>query len=562
MTAVLCSIVCYAGASAADVDVRILIDVSGSMKANDPQNLRIPAVRLVAELMPQGATAGIWNFSETVEELIAAGTVDRDWKGAALRATNKIHSRGQFTDIEAALAAAMSDWDAAEVEAGRHVILLTDGVVDVSKQASESAASRKRILGAGLARIRAYGAQVHTIALSANSDRELLTTLAESTEGWAEQVDDAASLQRVFLHMFEQAVSPDSIPLVGNRFDVDTSVSEMTLLVFRGQSGKPLHLVDPAGDSFDEQSHPANVKWRAESGYDLVTVGSPATGAWRINSDPDPDNRVLIVTDLKLELDALPTNVLRDESLTIDARITERGEPLVREDFLKLLQAEVTISGAAPGEPTVLPIPFDPKLARFTDEHAIDWPAGDYEFVVRVDGGTFQREHRSKLRIHGAPITFSCEVAQDGQSFDFRARAEADVIDLESLTGLVVVAKPDGSSEVFDLPSFVGNEAALSIPAPSNGAYRIEPRLLARSASGRPVSIKAVPLMGEISAGTDPVTLDEAPAVEVVASPTIDWLRSGAIVLIGNVIVATMLGVVWLMLGQRRRIPSNKVVLQ
>ena len=62
----------FAGAvSAANVDVRILIDVSGSMRKNDPMNLRIPAVRLVAELMPQGANAGIWMFSETVEQLIA-----------------------------------------------------------------------------------------------------------------------------------------------------------------------------------------------------------------------------------------------------------------------------------------------------------------------------------------------------------------------------------------------------------------------------------------------------------------------------------------------------------
>ena len=38
----------------AGADVRILIDVSGSMKENDPRNLRVPAMRLMSELLPAG----------------------------------------------------------------------------------------------------------------------------------------------------------------------------------------------------------------------------------------------------------------------------------------------------------------------------------------------------------------------------------------------------------------------------------------------------------------------------------------------------------------------------
>ena len=32
-------------------DIRVLVDVSGSMKTTDPQNLRIPALKLLAELL-------------------------------------------------------------------------------------------------------------------------------------------------------------------------------------------------------------------------------------------------------------------------------------------------------------------------------------------------------------------------------------------------------------------------------------------------------------------------------------------------------------------------------
>ena len=63
-----------------NLDVRLLIDVSGSMQANDPENLRVPAVRLVAEVMPRGATSGMWTFNERVEPLVPTAIVDDEWK--------------------------------------------------------------------------------------------------------------------------------------------------------------------------------------------------------------------------------------------------------------------------------------------------------------------------------------------------------------------------------------------------------------------------------------------------------------------------------------------------
>ncbi|MFT7258137.1 MAG: hypothetical protein ACI8VR_003204, partial [Candidatus Azotimanducaceae bacterium] len=38
--------------------MRLLIDVSGSMEQNDPQNLRIPAVNLLLKMAPTEATVG------------------------------------------------------------------------------------------------------------------------------------------------------------------------------------------------------------------------------------------------------------------------------------------------------------------------------------------------------------------------------------------------------------------------------------------------------------------------------------------------------------------------
>ena len=40
-------------------DLRLLIDISGSMKDSDPDSLRAPALELMVRLLPEGAKAGV-----------------------------------------------------------------------------------------------------------------------------------------------------------------------------------------------------------------------------------------------------------------------------------------------------------------------------------------------------------------------------------------------------------------------------------------------------------------------------------------------------------------------
>ncbi|MDA0822700.1 MAG: VWA domain-containing protein [Proteobacteria bacterium] len=360
-------------AAGSKLDVRLLIDVSGSMKTNDPENVRIPAVGLVAELMPPGATAGIWMFAERVEQLMAPREVDSQWKKSASKLSKKIHSGGQFTGIEAAISQSTRTWlSDPDSDRAMHLILLTDGVVDAAKDAVINAQSRDRILNSMLAQLAQSGVKIHTVALSENADRELLTSLAETTAAWSEQVDDAASLQRAFLHMFEQAASPDSLPLNDKQFEVDSSISEMSLLIFHSPSAEPLQLTSPTGEVFDAGHVNGELQWRVEDGYELVTVTAPKVGTWQINADPDPDNRVLIVTDVKLAVRPLPSNFVVNDSLTIDAGLTEQGTPIVREDFLKILNARAEISNSEKSNPIEIPLTLDEAHASFSAKRVVD----------------------------------------------------------------------------------------------------------------------------------------------------------------------------------------------
>lgn len=61
-------------------DVRLLIDISGSMKDSDPDNLRAPALDLIVRLLPEGSKAGVWSFGHEVQLLVEHRVIDDAWR--------------------------------------------------------------------------------------------------------------------------------------------------------------------------------------------------------------------------------------------------------------------------------------------------------------------------------------------------------------------------------------------------------------------------------------------------------------------------------------------------
>ena len=128
-------------------DFRIVIDVSGSMKQSDPQNLRVPALKLMNGLIPTGSRAGVWTFGRYVDMSVKWGAVNDAWRKQADLGADKIHSNALLTNIESALARASVGWNKPDTKTSRILLLLTDGKVDVSKDTAKNEHSRALVLG-------------------------------------------------------------------------------------------------------------------------------------------------------------------------------------------------------------------------------------------------------------------------------------------------------------------------------------------------------------------------------------------------------------------------------
>lgn len=242
-------------------DVRMIIDISGSMKKTDPQNLRRPAVDLMVRLLPDNSKAGIWTFGQSVNMLVPFRTVDATWRKSAAASANAINSIALYTNIGEALEKVTDDIDNLDPHYRHNLVLLTDGVVDIDKEAVKNLNERKRILTQVLPRLKSAGYVVHTIALSDAADQELMKKLSQATDGVFVVAKTADDLMKTFLKIFDQAVPAERLPLDQNGFLVDASIKEFTALIFRKAEVPATIIIAPDGSEYSDTDPAHNVNW-------------------------------------------------------------------------------------------------------------------------------------------------------------------------------------------------------------------------------------------------------------------------------------------------------------
>lgn len=538
------------------IDVRVIIDVSGSMKKNDPDNLRIPALKLLVGLLPDDVNAGVWTFGTDVKPLVKYGVVNKGWKNKANKSVRKITSRDMFTDVEAALKIISKDWqNTSDPTVKRNIILLTDGMVDVSKDQSETEASRQRILDDVLPDLQEKGVTIHTISLSENADLEIMDALSKGTDGSSEQVNSADQLQRVFLHMFEKSTPRDTVPLEDNQFTIDKMIDEFTLLVFRNKDVSETTVIPPVGNKFTHKTTPKNVAWLEEEGYDLITIQKPKAGKWKINADIDPDNRVMVVSKLKLNTSQLPNSVFIGESYDYKFWLTAGDKKIAKEAFYKLTDIKVLqisddkIQEVWEHSKRNSENEFNQKLG----EH---FKVGKVEINVLVDGKTFKRQKTHSFNVYEQVYDV------EKKSYEDSGRNEHVISvfpkkELVQLSGFEVsseVTAPDGTkTQRPGKTSIRGDRSLITIKDPVPGQYSLAISVVALSKSGRKIAITTAPVTIGEPLSDQVVAVEEGEEEEETSTEVADWSKIGITLIAVNATIALLIGGIWFFLKRKRK---------
>ncbi|WP_198265424.1 VWA domain-containing protein [sulfur-oxidizing endosymbiont of Gigantopelta aegis] len=556
-------------------DIRVLIDVSGSMKKNDPQNLRLPALRLLIGLLPADAHAAVWNFGTKTVPLVPLGLANEQWKKNALAASKKIHSRDLYTNIGLALKAASSDWDKKPSKSNqRSIILLTDGMIDIGKDTAKNTQERQRILKKMLPEIVKTGASIHTIALSKNADHEFLKELSTKTDGGYEQTNSAAQLERIFLRLFEKTTQPDTVPLIDNNFVVDESILELTLLVFKVKDARPTEVIEPDEKKYTQKQAPSYVKWLSEKNYDLITITRPKTGNWSINAQTDPDNRVLVVTNLQIQTNRIPNNLFMGENLNVSLFMSDNNNKINDDNFLQFISMSAIQKDLSSSENNNKKRWFLHDNGLRGDSKAHDGffdvkvrntlSLGKNKFVFRASTDTLQREINHSVIVHDIQLlnTRVEQLTKNNTNYhQILVSPNIEFVNPASMrmsaslvTGEALLDNDTGENIVLEQ----SNPKVLEWSYESESLdpekdYHLIIHMQTKTRSGRPIDYTSRPIQLNLPTFdnlllapepeiAEPIqeVLDEAPVAETDASDDgdSDWLIGIIIAIIVNIIVA------------------------
>jgi hypothetical protein len=282
------------------LDSVLMLDSSGSMKFTDPNELRKPAAKLFIKLLGKQDRTSVVSFSSQAWPITFLSKLENPQQvELALNATDRISHKGAYTNIHAALSKGLELLESSQqLQREPIMILMSDGKIDVGDD-TESAALREQIISELLPKLVRHNIKVYSIAFTEASDQQLMQQIADTTNGRYALAASDDVLHKVFSKIFEQTKEPDMLPLHENRFVVDESISEVTIIANKTNLKSAIELKSPDGNNYSASQHSKNINWFVSSSFDMITVHKPQVGEWAILFSDD-DNRAYIVTDIKL----------------------------------------------------------------------------------------------------------------------------------------------------------------------------------------------------------------------------------------------------------------------
>lgn len=318
---------------------------------------------------------------------------------------------------------------------------------------------------------------------------------------------DAAAVQDSVSSMGLSELPPVSasnqIPLLNNRFRIDEAVAEITLVLFRKKGTPSVVLVKPDGSKiYARTAKEHGIEWHDDTTYDLIKMTQPTPGPWQAVGEVLSDSRIMVLTDIDLVVDALPTDMMVGESLKVTARLTNDGQLINARDFRDVLQLDVLLISTQKEQydnfnQTVLEFTsfkddgknFDERArdAIFTGEFKLDMPAGEWMPKYIVKTPLYTRElSQNPLVIQRTPVTTEMvESFVEAEKHQLTYQVDPEKVNGDSVSLQGRIRFPNGEVQSFTMGEQPGSTRTLGIANAGLGTYRVETTLFGTTVAGR-----------------------------------------------------------------------------
>ncbi len=372
-----------------------------------------------------------------------------------------------------------------------------------------------------------------------------------------------------------EVFAPSDIPLLDNRFRIDYGVKEITFIVKRKPGTPSVILVRPDGSKlYVGKVKPAEVGWLALPEHDLITLRNPMPGPWQVIGEVDPDNRVRILSDIRLDIAALPMQLYQGEVVKLKAWLLINGQPPKDKYYLSDLGMTVKLQSFS--DASQQKVVLDQVLGHYRDDGKgldevpgdgimtaevtlQDIPGGKYRAMFSTGNQVFVRARYQDVLLY--PYPFSYNLAPPSEELGAKLSL---LIDRDELDPASVVIKGSVTSNVGGLYEFseTASEPKLDIDLSiikEVGQHVVKATLYGTTRLGRELKIELpvktfnifppppppVEVVSAAAPASSAESTHEAPAEEEMG-----WLIW---VLAGGGVLLVMLGGVGFVVMQKRR---------
>lgn len=386
--------------SAQAPEIHLLVDVSGSMKKTDPQNLRVKAIKMFTYLIKQKAAMGIQVFATQTEQLLPPAPVTADFQKELNKKTYKITSDGAWTDIDGALNAANQGWHSEK----KVIVLLTDGTLDLGSE-SLTKASRDKLTQSTISKLEQDGVRVFSIGFSNAADKQLLNDISVKTNGLSSIVLSANDLDTLLYTIFTAIIPANGTPLTTNKdttrsINIDKNIHEMTLVFKKGAGIDSLYLTDPKHSK--KSVLDLTSKDISTLNYSFINIKNPITGEWILSGPAQEIERALILTDINLISNFQSGVYFEGEALLLSSHLEDKGSTITSPLFLEHMMMIVNLNNKEQQYSYNLP---NKSEGLFKKKVTLGIPKGNYSVVILAKNEGFSREIQFIIDVYDIPFT-------------------------------------------------------------------------------------------------------------------------------------------------------------
>jgi uncharacterized protein (TIGR03503 family) len=310
-------------------------------------------------------------------------------------------------------------------------------------------------------------------------------------------------LSKTKVEYYQKDNITNQVPYFDNRFRLDADLEEITLIFYRKSGSTPIILIRPDGskirvNQFDHE----NVQWFDDSTFDMIKIKKPMPGPWQAVGDILPNSQILIVSDVKIEVEPLPEIAFSGETLKVEGKLFNGNEAINSPHFTKVVKLDVNFYSTNNsqyenfGADAIKVTSFRDdgrgldEYANdntFTGEFILNFAAGEWQPVYLVKLPMATRELRQQsILLHKTPIEINVVKSDNvDKPHQIQLLIDPTFVDPNSLVFQGKFTFPDRQVEPFSIMEEGGGSRTTTMTNTEPGLYRVNVSAFGKTITGR-----------------------------------------------------------------------------